>query len=66
MPTGQPNTTAALAKHLGISRWTVSRVLNGHSGVKPETLRKVKQAIEELGFQPSALARGLRAGKRQR
>jgi DNA-binding LacI/PurR family transcriptional regulator len=63
MSTTSPNTTAALAKHLGISRWTVSRVLNGHSGVKEETVRKVKQAIEELDFQPSALARGLRGGQ---
>lgn len=60
MPQNPPNTTAALAKHLGISRWTVSRVLNGHSGVKEETVRLVKQAIEELAFEPSALARGLR------
>jgi DNA-binding LacI/PurR family transcriptional regulator len=57
------NTTAALASHLGISRWTVSRVLNGHSGVKEETVRKVQQAIRELDFQPSALARGLRGGQ---
>lgn len=56
------NTTAALARHLGISRWTVSRVLNGHSGVKEETVRKVQNAIEELNFQPSALARSLRGG----
>ena len=57
------NTTAALARHLGISRWTVSRVLNGHSGVKEETVRKVQQAIRDLDFQPSALARGLRGGQ---
>ena len=57
------NTTAALARHLGISRWTVSRVLNGHGGVREETVRRVKEAIEELGFQPSALARGLRGGQ---
>jgi len=63
MSIARPNTTAALAKHLGISRWTISRVLNGHSGVKAETVRKVKQAIEELHFQPSALARGLRGGQ---
>ncbi len=60
MPGNPPNTTAALAHYLGISRWTVSRVLNGHSGVKEETVRLVKQAIEELAFEPSALARGLR------
>lgn len=63
MSTPQPNTTAALAKHLGISRWTISRVLNGHTGVKEETVRKIKQAIHELNFQPSALARGLRGGQ---
>ena len=60
MPKNPLNTTAALARHLGISRWTVSRVLNGHSGVKEETVRRIKQAIEELAFEPSALARGLR------
>ena len=60
MSKNPPNTTAALARHLGISRWTVSRVLNGHTGVKEETVRRVKQAIEELAFEPSALARGLR------
>ena len=63
MSTPPPHTTAALARHLGISRWTVSRVLNGHGGVREETVRRVKQAIEELGFQPSALARGLRGGQ---
>ena len=63
MPANRPSTTAALAKHLGISRWTVSRVLNGHSGVKAETVRRVRQAIDELDFQPSALARGLRGGQ---
>jgi len=59
----RPNTTAALAKQLGISRWTVSRVLNGHPGVKDETARMIKQAIHDLDFQPSALARGLRGGQ---
>ena len=62
MSTTPLNTTAALARHLGLSRWTVSRVLNGHGGVKEETVQRVKQAMEELGFQPSALARGLRGG----
>lgn len=58
-----PSTTAALADYLGISRWTVSRVLNGHSGVKRETVEKVKQAMIDLDFQPSSLARGLRGGQ---
>jgi DNA-binding LacI/PurR family transcriptional regulator len=63
MPKSPLTTTAALARHLGISRWTVSRVLNGHSGVKEETVRKVQQAIRDLDFHPSALARGLRGGQ---
>jgi DNA-binding LacI/PurR family transcriptional regulator len=54
--------TAGLARHLGLSRWTVSRVLNGHSGVKEATRQRVMEAVEELGFEPNKLARGLRGG----
>ncbi|MEM9160194.1 MAG: LacI family DNA-binding transcriptional regulator, partial [Verrucomicrobiota bacterium] len=57
------NSTTALAEHLGLSRWTVSRALNGHAGVKPETVERVRTAMEELGFAPNVLARGLRGGK---
>ncbi len=63
MPTAPLTTTAALARHLGLSRWTVSRILNGHGGVHEETVRKVRAAIADLDFQPSALARGLRGGR---
>ena len=52
--------TAGLAKHLGLSRWTVSRVLNGHSGVKDETRERVQKAMAELGFEPNRFAQGLR------
>lgn len=54
--------TAGLARHLGLSRWTVSRVLNGHRGVKEETRKRVMEAVAELGFEPNKLARGLRGG----
>ena len=57
------NTTLALAQYLGLSRWTVSRALNGHPGVKAETVDRVKEAMNQLGFSPNALARGLRGGK---
>jgi len=56
-------TTAALARHLGLSRWTVSRVLNGHPGVLPDTIKRVHEAMAEVGFQPNTLARGLRGGR---
>jgi DNA-binding LacI/PurR family transcriptional regulator len=52
--------TAGLARHLGISRWTVSRVLNGHEGVREATRQRVLEAVEEYGFEPNRLARGLR------
>lgn len=54
--------TKDLAEHLGLSRWTVSRVLNGHPEVKEETRRRVLEAARELGFSPNAMARGLRGG----
>ena len=54
--------TKDLADHLGLSRWTVSRVLNGHPEVKEETRKRVLDAARELGFSPSAMARGLRGG----
>lgn len=59
----QVNTTLALAQHLGLSRWTVSRALNGHPGVREETAQRVQRAMDSLGFSPNALARGLRGGK---
>lgn len=52
--------TAGLAAHLGLSRWTISRVLNGHDGVKEATRERVQQAMQELGFEPNRFARGLR------
>ncbi len=55
--------TAQLAEHLKLSRWTVSRALNGHSAVKPETRRRVEEAAQALNFVPSALARGLQGGR---
>ncbi len=62
-PGPKVNTTSSLARHLGLSRWTVSRALNGHSGVKSETVERVHAAMDELGFSPNLLARGLRGGK---
>lgn len=57
------DSTAALAETLGLSRWTISRVLNGHPGVKEATRRRVVEAMARLGFQPNAMARGLRGSQ---
>jgi LacI family transcriptional regulator len=48
-----------VARHSGVSPMTVSRVINESVRVKPETRRRVEQAIADLGYVPSRLARGL-------
>jgi DNA-binding LacI/PurR family transcriptional regulator len=44
------NTVAKLA---GVSTSTVSRVINNHPRVAPETERNVRKAMQELGYAPS-------------
>ena len=51
---------AALA---GVSTTTVSHVINNSRFVSPEVRERVYQAMEELRYQPNALARSLRQGK---
>jgi LacI family transcriptional regulator len=48
-----------VARVCGVSSMTVSRVINESQKVRPETRRRVEQAIAELGYVPSRLARGL-------
>jgi LacI family transcriptional regulator len=48
-----------VARASGVSAMTVSRVINGSDRVSPETKQRVEQAIAELGYIPSRLARGL-------
>jgi LacI family transcriptional regulator len=48
-----------VALHSGVSTMTVSRVINDSDRVSPETRRRVERAIDELGYVPSRLARGL-------
>ncbi|MDN4070072.1 LacI family DNA-binding transcriptional regulator [Paenibacillus vini] len=53
------STIKDVAKQAGVSVATVSRVLNNLPGYSEETKRRVEQAVEELGYQPNAIARGL-------
>lgn len=50
---------ADFARHLDLSAWTVSRAINGHPEVQEKTRQRIFAAMEELGFQPNPLARGL-------
>ncbi|WP_248924648.1 LacI family DNA-binding transcriptional regulator [Paenibacillus hamazuiensis] len=48
-----------IAKQLGVSVSTVSRALNNHPDIKPETKREVLEAMEKFQYTPNALARSL-------
>ncbi len=59
----RPVVMADVASRVGVSVMTVSRVLNGHPSVRPETRRKVHAAMEELGYHPNMAARALVTGR---
>jgi DNA-binding LacI/PurR family transcriptional regulator len=52
-----------VARLAGVSHQTVSRVLNNENTVRPETRAKVEDAIRELRYRPSAVARALATRK---
>jgi DNA-binding LacI/PurR family transcriptional regulator len=57
-------TIADVAKRAGVSKTTVSRILNGnYSHTTEETKRRVLEVIESLDYRPNALAKGLKSMK---
>ena len=52
-------TLEAVALAAGVSRATVSRVVNGSNRVTPKTRRVVEKAIRRLGYVPNRAARSL-------
>lgn len=57
-------TIADIAERAGVSKATVSRVLNERpEGVGAETRARIRQILSETGFQPSGVARGLATGR---
>lgn len=60
-PNGRTITIADVAARAGVSRQTVSNVLNGrHASMTEETYRRVSATIAELAYHPNAHARRLR------
>jgi LacI family transcriptional regulator len=56
-------TIGQVAEAAGVSRATVSRVMNGQSTVGPEMAERVRAAAAELQYRPSTMARGLSLGR---
>ena len=56
-------TIADVAREAGVSRQTVSRVINNKGEISPETLENVRAVIAGLGYRPSGIARGLATQK---
>ncbi|MEU1462017.1 LacI family DNA-binding transcriptional regulator [Streptomyces sp. NPDC005727] len=52
-------TLEAVAARAGVSRATVSRVVNGGDGVREPLAERVRRAVEELGYVPNQAARSL-------
>jgi DNA-binding LacI/PurR family transcriptional regulator len=59
MVTRERPTLEAVARRAGVSRATVSRVVNGSTTVAPAIRDAVHRAVEELGYVPNQAARSL-------
>lgn len=55
-----------VARAAGVSHQTVSRVLRGVGGIRPETRQKVEEALAELRYRPSVVARELASSRPSR
>lgn len=53
-------TIKEVAQEAGVSIATVSRVLNGQSGVSKELAEQVKEIVRKMNYQPNAIARALK------
>jgi DNA-binding LacI/PurR family transcriptional regulator len=56
----RPVTLAMVARRAGVSPQTVSNALNTPELLRPETLERVRRAVDEMGYRPHRAARALR------
>jgi LacI family transcriptional regulator len=52
-----------IARDLGISTVTVSKVLRGNQDISEKTRARVLKRMQELDYKPNMLARGLASGR---
>ncbi|MDF3300231.1 LacI family DNA-binding transcriptional regulator [Streptomyces tropicalis] len=57
---GGPVTLAMVARRAGVSPQTVSNALNSPGRLRPETLERVRRAVDEMDYRPSRAAQALR------
>ncbi|MFF0320554.1 LacI family DNA-binding transcriptional regulator [Nonomuraea angiospora] len=57
-------TMTDVAREVGVTAKTVSRVLNDDGPVAVETRERVMEAVRKLGYQPNLMARNMRVGAR--
>ena len=53
-----------IARQTGVNLVTIDRVLRNRAGVRPDTVRRVKEAVERNAFRPHVAAAELAAGER--
>lgn len=58
-----PATMKSIARDLGVSVVTVSKVLHNHSDISPETRGRVLKRMKEVNYQPNLSARALSTGR---
>ncbi|NVK35230.1 MAG: substrate-binding domain-containing protein [Rhodobacteraceae bacterium] len=63
MELGGSVTITDVARHAGVTKGTVSRVLNNYTDISQGTRSKILKSVQELGYVPSATARNLKRGR---
>lgn len=59
-------TIVGVAKKVGVSKGTVSAVINGKNTVKPATRDQILKVMKELNFRPKGVARNLKNGGQEK
>ncbi len=62
----RPATIYDVARLAGVSHATVTRMLRGFEGIRPETRERVQQALDTLDYRPNLTARSLITGRSHR
>lgn len=58
-PSGHRPTLEDVARRAGVSKSTVSRVINGEPRVRAVVAERVRRTVDELGYVPNQAARSL-------